>query len=60
MYSEITFTTSDGTRYSKYFIVAENVYERNKIVSGLLKSLLAKWKDFPLFEIWDLPKCYNA
>lgn len=53
MYSELTLTAADGY-YQRFWMVSENVYERNKIMSNLIENERTRTGEYPLFEVHDV------
>lgn len=53
MYSELTLTSPDGY-FKRFWMVAENVYERNKLITNLIEIERARTGEYPLFEVHDV------
>lgn len=62
MYSEITLTSPDGASIRKYWLVSEDVYQRNKTIARLINQVRDLWGEYPLFELFEhkYQQCYNS
>ena len=53
MYSELTLTSPSDAQVlvKRFWLVSENIYERNKLVANLIKKERARTGEYPLFEV---------